>query len=89
MRLNAIKFRGYAVGQTYFAPVFNSAPEVEREQIPSVIEKIADAITDPDNGQFTFIIIIGHTDRHDRSDMNYDQRRASEIAAERDLAIGA
>ena len=48
MRLNAIKFRGYAAGQTYFAPVFNSAPEVEREQIPSVFERIADAITDSD-----------------------------------------
>ena len=35
MRLTAIKFSGYASGQTDFASVFNSSPAVEREQILS------------------------------------------------------
>lgn len=89
MRLTAIKFSGYASGQTDFASVFNSSPAVEREQILSVIERIADAIIDPDNGQFTSIIIVGHSDRQDRADMSCDQKRASEIAAARDRASSA
>ena len=83
MRLTAIKISGYASGQTNFAPVFNSSPEIEREQILSVVERIADAIIDPDNRQFTSIIIVGHSDRQDRADIELrsetrqrDRRRA-------------
>jgi flagellar motor protein MotB len=89
MRLTAFKFPGYAAGQSAFSPVFENSSQIHREQFLSVIERIAGAIIDPENGQFTSIIIVGHSDRQDRSDMNCNQRRASEIAAARDRAIEA
>ena len=89
MRLTAIKFSGYESGQAAFVPVFNNSPEVERQQILGVIERIADAIIDPDNGQFTSIITVGHSDRQDRTDLSCDARRASEIAAARERALSA
>lgn len=81
MRLTAIKFSGYQSGQTEFAPVFQAAGETEREQILSVVERLADQIIEADSSQFTSIIVTGHADRQDRSDLGCDQRRASEIAA--------
>jgi hypothetical protein len=89
MRLTAIKFAGYEAGQTDFAPVFDRGAEVEREQVLSVVERIANAIIDPDNGQFTSIIIVGHSDRQDRTDMTSDQKRTSETIAARDRALSA
>jgi hypothetical protein len=89
MKITEINFRGYEPGQMDFAPVFNAAPEVERKQILSVITRIADAIIDPDNGQFTSIIIIGNSDRDDRPEMNCDQKRANETAYARSRASAA
>lgn len=89
MRLVAIKFAGYQSGQSDFATVFDGGPEVEREQLLSVVERVADSIIEADSKQFTSIVVCGHSDRQDRSDMNCDQRRASEIAAARDRAVSA
>jgi flagellar motor protein MotB len=89
MRLTAITFSGYQSGQADFATVFESAGETEREQILSVVERIADQIIEDDSNQFTSIIVTGHSDRQDRSDFSCDQRRASEISAARDRAVSA
>ena len=89
MRLTAIKFSGYQPGQTDFATVFETAGETEREQILGVIELIADQIIESDSNQFASIVVTGHSDRQDRSDLSCDQRRASEITAARDRAVSA
>lgn len=89
MRLTAISFSGYEAGQTDFGPVFDGGPEIEREQLQGVVERIADALIDPDNGQFTSVVVTGHSDRQDRSDLSCDQRRVSEIVAARDRAVSA
>jgi hypothetical protein len=49
-----------------------ASPETVREQILSVIELTS--IIEPDIKRFTSIIVTGHSDRQDRSDMNCDQR---------------
>jgi flagellar motor protein MotB len=91
MRLTAITFDGFESGHTDFSEVFNSpAAGVQREQFLGVIERIADGIIQADeNRQATSIIVVGHSDRQDRADMNCDQRRASEIDASQKRAISA
>lgn len=89
MRLTAIRFAGYAAGQTDFATIFDRTPDAEREPILRVIQRITDGIVHPANGKFTSIIIVGHADRQDRTDLTCDQRRASEIESARDRAESA
>lgn len=91
MRLVPITFDGYASGQTDFEPVYQSAEAADaREQLLGVVERIADSIIQADeNRAATSLIIVGHADRQDQSNMSCDQRRASEIAAARDRAVSA
>jgi flagellar motor protein MotB len=91
MRLTAIAFDGFESGHTDFSELFGSpAAEVQREQFLGIVERIADGIIQGDeNRQVTSIIVVGHSDRQDRTDMNCDQRRASEIDAAEKRAISA
>lgn len=90
MRLVPIKFPGYPAGATDFEPIFENGDATEREALLGVIERIADQIIQGDEStEFTAIVVVGHSDRQDRSDMNCDQKRASEIAAARDRAVSA
>jgi hypothetical protein len=79
MRLTAITFSGYQSSHTDLAEVFDSNPETEREALLSMVERIADGIIDPNGGQFTSVIVVGHSDRQDDTSLSCDQRRASEI----------
>ncbi len=65
MRHTAITVAGYPSGQTDFDPIFASAGLAERQQLLGLVQRIADGIVDPDNGQFTSIVVIGHSDRQD------------------------
>ena len=89
MRLTAVTIAGYPAGVTDFATVLAAAGAPEREQVLSLVERIADGIIDPGNGQFTAVQVVGHSDRQDLTTMTCDQRRASEIAAARDRAVSA
>jgi flagellar motor protein MotB len=89
VRLTAITFSGYDAGQTDFTPVFAASPQVEREQLLGVIERIADTIIQNDSNQFNSLIVVGHADRQDRADMNCDQRRKSESEAAELRAVSA
>jgi hypothetical protein len=55
----------------------------------SLVERIADGIIDPNSGQFTSVIVVGHSDRQDDASMSCDQHRASEIEAATNRANSA
>jgi flagellar motor protein MotB len=89
MRLTPITFSGYQSGHTDFAEVFDSNPEAEREAVLSLVERIANGIIDPNSGQFTSVIVVGHSDRQDDTSLSCDQRRTSEIEAATNRANSA
>lgn len=89
MRHTAITIAGYPAGQTDFDPIFASAGLEERQQLLGLVQRIADGIVDQESGQFTSIVVVGHSDRQDLPSMTCDERRASEIAAARDRGVSA
>jgi hypothetical protein len=89
MRQLTITLAGYPAGQTAFEPIFADAGLSVRQQLLGVVERIADGITEPENGQFTSLVVVGHSDRQDNPTMDCDQKRASEIAAARDRGDSA
>jgi hypothetical protein len=89
MRLVAIKFAGYPAGQTDFNAIESAAPLADRAALQNVLNRIAAGIISPASGQFTSLIIVGHSDRQDLATMSCDERRKSEADAARSRAVSA
>lgn len=89
MRLMAITFDGYASGQTDFGTLLSTVPQAGFVDLEDVMTIIAGQITSPVPNLRVSLIVVGHSDRQDRTDLSCDQRRASEIEAARDRAVSA
>lgn len=89
MRLSAITFDGYQSGQTDFGTLLATVPQAGLTQLEPHLQLIVGQLTDPVANRRLSIIVVGHSDRQDRSDFTCDQRRSSEIAAARDRAVSA
>lgn len=89
MRLTSLTFDGYGSGETDFGTLINNSSQAELGTLLDIVQIIVGLLTNPVPNQFLSIIITGHSDRQDRTDLNCDQRRASEVTAARDRAISA
>jgi flagellar motor protein MotB len=89
VRLKAITFDHYAANETDFAALIDSTAPPGLTDLESVCETIAGQIVNPVANLFVSIIVVGHSDRQDRSDLSCDDRRASEIAAAEARAASA
>jgi hypothetical protein len=88
MRVNALHFRGYASGGSEFAPVFDNATPSDQQALTDVVDRMADSIITPDQGHFTALTIVGHSDRRD-DDVSCEDKRASERTASQERAAQA
>jgi flagellar motor protein MotB len=89
MRLFSITFDRYGSGETDFAALISGSPQPGLNTLLDVVKIIATQITNPTPNLFVSIIVVGHSDRQDRTDFTCDQRRASEITAAQDRALSA
>jgi hypothetical protein len=89
MRLEAIEFNGYSSGETDFGNLVTTTAQPSLARLGEVLTAVADQIANPIPNMCFSIIVIGHSDRQDRSDLNCDQRRESEATAARDRALSA
>jgi hypothetical protein len=89
MRLTAYTFSGYGSGETDFSTLLSNVPQDQFVDFDDVLGVIAGQITNPTPTVFVSLIIVGHSDRQDRSDFTCDQRRTSEIESARDRATSA
>jgi hypothetical protein len=88
MRVAALHFRGYAYGESDFAPVFDRAAASDQQTLTGIVERMADSIITPDQGRFTAPTIVGHADRRDE-DVPCNDRRVSERVASQARAADA
>lgn len=89
MRLLAKEFAGFPAGITDFQTLLNTTPQPGLAELDFVLDIVAGQLTNPMPNQFVSLIVVGHSDRQDRTDFNCDQRRTSEIEASKARAISA
>jgi hypothetical protein len=90
MRLIAEEFSGYGSGVTDFATLLATTPQPALGELETVLDIVAGQLgTPPTPNLFVSLIVVGHSDRQDRTDFTCDQRRTSEIEAARDRAVSA
>lgn len=89
MRLTALEFAGYGSGATDFSALLASTAQGDLPALTAVLDMLAGQVVAPVGTRSSSIIVVGHSDRQDRSDLTCDARRASEIAAATDRAVSA
>jgi hypothetical protein len=70
---------GYAPDQFDFPELFGRLSQDARDVLDAMVEAAITAESDPEAGRFFYLVIVGHSDRHDRAGATAEQRRAKEL----------
>ena len=89
MRLMAIEFAGFTGGVTDFQTLLNTTPEPDFAEFDWVLDTVAGQLVNPTPNMFISLIVVGHSDRQDRTDYDCNRRRSSEIEAATARAVSA
>lgn len=89
MRLFADEFSGFPAGVTDFGTLLQTTTQPDLAELESVLDIVSFQLTNPTPTPFVSLIVVGHSDRQDRSDFSCDQRRSSEIEASTARAVSA
>jgi hypothetical protein len=89
LRVVALKFAGYASGETDFGSLLSRGGQGDLETLEFVIGGIAEKIVNSSPGVYVSIIVTGHSDRNDTEGLSCDDRRRGESQASWDRAGSA
>lgn len=89
MRLKALEFAGYGAGVTDFTALLETTDQPNLTGLEESLTAVAGQLIDPVPNRFLSLIVTGHSDRQDRADLDFDERRTSEADAARDRALSA
>lgn len=89
MRLTAYEFAGFPAGITDFQTLLSTTAQPRLADFETLLDAVTDQVTNPVPNVFVSMIVVGHSDRQDRSDLDCNQRRTSEIEASTARAVSA